>query len=352
MNGEISPYWDERTVFIYGLLAGYTKLKPKQVVGTLNEFVNDQHNVVHCINLLKELEIERLIIVGDLTVENTKYRHQLEAELDSDEDSNVLPKIEDALEAAYIDPYQKELDFSSVTKMVSHEGFITKSLHNCISFNLRIKDASQLTTKFSDYLSRFQKDELYSASKAYTPYKEQRFTLLDWLDNPEVGDKLVRFMVSDTTRFLETLFSLVDEDRLFIKEFGDVRNTNSPVFSTIVERRSGEPARPQPPSYDAKTRQLTFLNATITIEQYSHQELFCKTLFRGGKPVKQGVEKGDILEAFGLDTYGKSSKEKDAARRKIYSVKNELNRRIRQKAKIEDDLFTVKKLVWFNPKYL
>jgi hypothetical protein len=57
---KITEYWDEKRVYIYGLLAGLTSLSPNEVVKRINELTNDQDNIKVSLGLLSSLEHKTL----------------------------------------------------------------------------------------------------------------------------------------------------------------------------------------------------------------------------------------------------------------------------------------------------
>jgi len=236
MSMNISEYWDERTVFIYGLLAGYTQLKPAQLVNVLNEFVNEKQNLTHSVRILKELEVARLVYFTGVIVKLRQYRYQVSEELDDDEASRVLSATEDSLTQAYEDAYQKELDLVNITELASYADLVTEALHGCLSFGAYIQDRAKLQAIFADYLNRFKKDGLYVPTKGYAPYVEQEQSILNWLGSSKGGSKLYRIGLPDTTRFLEALFVQVSEGRLAIKDYGGISNLSSPAFSVTVAK--------------------------------------------------------------------------------------------------------------------
>jgi hypothetical protein len=344
---NMSPYWNEITVFIYGLLAGYTTKSPKQVGLDLNRFVNAKHNVVDSLQVLKEMELARLAYFTNVDVQLRQYRDQIEQEM-GDTDSDILVKLEKSLP---YEAYDKVLERANITELMNNTALVTEALHDCLSFDVHILDDNKLRAIFTNYLENFQSDNLYEPKKGYAPYAEQKQSVLYWLDGHKGSSKLPRIGLPDTTRFLETLFSLASQQLLTIQALDLENAITSPAFGAIIKAEQSE-IKHVPPTYDAKKRQLTFLNATVNIQESSDQETLCKMLFRGGKPVKQPVEKGDIYDSFGLELYGMSAKEKEKARRKIYSTKDALNNKVLKETKQVGDLFIVDKTVWFNQKYL
>jgi hypothetical protein len=344
---NMSPYWNETVVYTYGLLAGFTAKSPKQVNEDLNRFVNTKHNVTHSLRVLKELELARLAYFTNVDVQLGKYKDQIEQEL-GDTASDLLAVLEEGLPYEF---YDKVLERANITELLNITGLIPAPLHDCLSFDVHITNSDKLRAIFANYLEDFQRDNLYDPDKSYTPFAEQKQSVLFWLDGHGDSSPLVRIGLPDTTRFLETLFSLASQQLLSIQQLDVIHEITSPAFSATIRAEQSE-VKHAPPTYDAKKRKLTFSGAIIDVQESSDQETLCNMLFHGGKPVKKPVEKGDIYDAFGLDVYGMSAKEKEKARRKIYSAKDALNGRILKATKQIDDLFIVDKTVWFNEKYL
>ncbi len=323
MKMKMSPYWNETAVYIYGLLAGFSTKSPKQVSEDLNRFVNAKHNVTHSLRVLKELELARLAYFTNVDVQLGKYRDQIEQEF-GDTANDLLAALEEHLPYEF---YDRVLERANTTELLNIIGLIPEALHDCLSFDTHITNSDKLRAIFANYLEDFQHDNLYDPDKSYAPFAEQKQSVLFWLDGHGDGSPLIRIGLPDTTRFLETVFSLASQRLLSIQQLDLTHEITSPAFSAIIKAEQSE-VKHAPQTYDTKKRQLTFLGATITMEESSDQETLCNMLFHGGKPVKRPVEKGDIYDAFGLEVYGKSAQEKEKARRKIYSAKDALNSRV------------------------
>jgi len=200
MSMKMSPYWSETAVFIYGLLAGGTAKPPKQISEDLNKFVNTKHNVMDSLQVLKEMELARSAYFTNVDVQLRNYRDQIEQEMD-DTATGTLAKLEDSLPYEF---YDKVLERANITELMNNTALATEALHDCLSFDVHILDANKLRSIFTNYLENFQSDTLYDPKKGYSPYAEQKQSVLYWLDGHKDSSKLPRIGLPDTTRFLET----------------------------------------------------------------------------------------------------------------------------------------------------
>lgn len=100
------------------------------------------------------------------------------------------------------------------------------------------------------------------------------------------------------------------------------------------------------PTYDSKNHLLIFANTPIPIPEDSDQEELCKALFRGGKPVKNPLQIGDVLIKMNVPI------ERIRGSKKVHSAKQALNDRVEKATQIKELFVIDSKKVWFNQKYL
>jgi hypothetical protein len=100
------------------------------------------------------------------------------------------------------------------------------------------------------------------------------------------------------------------------------------------------------PTYDSKNHLLIFANTPIPIPEDSDQEELCKALFRGGKPVKNPLQIGDVLMKMNVPI------ERIRGSKKVHSAKQALNDRVEKATQIKELFVIDSKKVWFNQKYL
>jgi len=265
MDMNISEYWDERTVFIYGLLAGYTQQKPEQITEAVNRFVNDSKNLVHAVRVMKALEVDRLVYFNDVTIHLWGYRNQINEELEDDDASTLLATIEKNL------PYEsqdKELDLVNITDLASKDGLVTSSLHGQLSFGIYVQDRLSLQARFADYLNRFKHGELFSPLNGYAPYREQEKDVLNWINSHKEGDKLLGIALSETTRLLETIFTQVTEGKLAIKNFAPESDATSPFFGIVLAKAVSHSGVN---GFGSATQRIDINRLKVTPSSYSHQ---------------------------------------------------------------------------------
>lgn len=96
------------------------------------------------------------------------------------------------------------------------------------------------------------------------------------------------------------------------------------------------------PRYNREKRILTFSNIPIRITADSEGEIICKRMFRNGHPVKNPVNRDEIIDLLG---YGATKKD-------FYNKVAALNRLIKEETGAEKLFDYVDKKLWFNTKYV
>ncbi len=232
---DINPYWDERTLIIYGLLAGYTKLEPVDVSETIKTLVNVRGNVIFCLNILAILEQAQKINVAGLELNMRKYRGQLQNEPSSDENTEHIIKVDNISDRELDD---REIFFGSFAELLEQKEIITELLYGCITFEVRPASKKWLRSAVQSYLALYRQNKLFSPTAgAYSSYHQQYVTLTDYFDRPKPLQKISRFLLPTNMRLLEATYDLVDKGKLEITgigELGEPGAIQDPMFGISV----------------------------------------------------------------------------------------------------------------------
>jgi hypothetical protein len=101
------------------------------------------------------------------------------------------------------------------------------------------------------------------------------------------------------------------------------------------------------PRFDKRKHVLIFANTPIKLTPDSNADLICGRLFRSGKPVKQPVEKGDLIDMLAIRE-PTSTKRMKALYNKVASV----NRLVEKETGAEKLFDFIDKKLWFNTVYV
>lgn len=277
---DINPYWDERTLIIYGLLAGYTMLDPAEISSNINSLTNVQGNVLFCLNLLVVLEQAQKVKATSIWLNLHKYRKQLEGETRSDdplpdENTERIGKVQDIIDGE-LDASEVPVD--SFAKLLERNELATESLHGCITFEVRARGKKWLRGMVQSYLELYRQNKLFSPTAgAYVTYHQQYVALTDYLDTPKPPQKVSRYLLPNKVRLLEILYGLVDKDKLKIIRFSELTkpgaiqdqmfNVDIKVDRDIVDekRLAVNGLNVEPHNYDAANGVLTIAGERIEI---------------------------------------------------------------------------------------
>lgn len=230
-----TPYWDEQTLLIYGILGGFISLNPKEVVESLNSVVNQDGSVLNSIYVLAALEGKQKIKTGDVWLDLRKYLHQLREANDpeTDELDEVITKVQKIADSELDD---REVLRSNFSELLQQRGILTEALHGCLEFHTKVLDKSWIRQLLRDYLEHYRNDELFTpTAPTYIPYSEQYVAITNLLEDSKYPAKITRFHVPDNVRFFESLYDLVDKAKIAITELGDLNSSViDPRFGVIV----------------------------------------------------------------------------------------------------------------------
>jgi hypothetical protein len=232
---DITQYWDERTLIIYGLLAGYTKLEPVEISETIKTLVNVQGNVRFCLELLATIEQMQRLNVAGLELNLRKYRGQLEDLSETDENTELIIKVDNKSDTELDD---REVYFGNFAELLEQKEIVTEMLYGCITFEVRPVSKKWLHGVVQSYLALYRQNKLFSPTAgAYSTYHQQYVAMTDYLDTPEQPRKVSRFVLPTNVRLLEALYDLVDKDKIEITGFGELGTPDAiedPTFGISV----------------------------------------------------------------------------------------------------------------------
>jgi hypothetical protein len=229
------PYWDDETLLIYGILGGFVSLNPQGVAKSLNIVVNQEGNVLTSIHVLAALEGKQKIKTEGVYLNFRKYLQQLHEvnEPESDELDELIVKVQNI---ADWDADDREVHRSNFSELLQQRDILTETLHGCLEFHIKVLDKSWIRQLVRDYLERYRNDEIFTpTAPTYIPYSEQYVAITNLLEDSEYPAKITRFLVPDNVRFFESLYDLVDKDKVAITELADLNHSViDPMFGLVV----------------------------------------------------------------------------------------------------------------------
>lgn len=356
------PYWDDETLLIYGILGGFVSLNPQEVVKSLNLVVNQKGNLLTSIHVLAALEGKQKIITGGVWIDFRKYRHQLNEANDpaTDELDEVIEKVQKIADS---EPDDREVLRSSFSELLQQRDILTEALHGCLEFHIKVLDKSWIRQLIRDYLERYRNDEVFTpTAPTYIPYSEQYVAITNLLEGSEYPRNITRLHVPNNVRLFESLYDLVDKDKIAITELSDQNNTFiNPGFGLVVDSDKKKTLRPldrryisvEAKNYDPASGILTVVGQPIQI---------IKQVNRLGKR-KENNQAKLMRELFYEYTFPKAQ-----ALRLIYPHKGEsypqeiikksralvdsINRKIKAKIGVADLIISNDWRFEINPRYL
>ncbi len=244
------PYWDDETLLIYGILVGFISLNPQEAIKSLNLVVNQESNVLTSIHVLAALEGKQKIKTGEVWLNFRKYLHQLGDA--NDPEANKLDEvIAKVRKIADWEADDREVLRSSFSELLQQQDILTESLHGCLEFNIKVLDKSWIRQLVRDYLEHYRNDKLFTpTAPTYIPYGEQYVAITNLLEDSKYPAKITRFHVPDNVRFFESLYDLVDKEKIVLTEMSNPNNSvNDPRFGLIVGSDKKNPLRSVDRSY-------------------------------------------------------------------------------------------------------
>ncbi len=239
------PYWDDETLLIYGILGGFVSLNPQEVVKSLNLAVNQEDDVLTSIYVLAALEGKQKIKTEGVYLNFRKYLQQLHEvnEPESDELNELIVKVQNIADWEADD---REVHRSNFSELLQQRDILTETLHGCLEFHIKVLDKSWIRQVVRDYLERYRNDEIFTpTAPTYIPYGEQYVAITNLLEDSEYPAKITRFHIPDNVRFFESLFDLVDKDKIAITEFGDLNySVIDPRFGFVIGSDKKKTLRP------------------------------------------------------------------------------------------------------------
>lgn len=357
-----TPYWNEQTLLIYGILGGFISLNPKEVVESLNSVVNQDGGVLNSIYVLAALEGKQKIKTGDVWLDLRKYLHQLREANDpeTDELDEVITKVQKIADSELDD---REVLRSNFSELLQQRVILTEALHGCLEFHTKVLDKSWIRQLLRDYLEHYRNDELFTpTAPTYIPYSEQYVAITNILEDSEYPAKITRFHVPDSVRFFESLYDLVDKEKVAIIGLSE---RDSPVinprFGLVIGSDKKNTLRPldrryisvEAKNYDPASGILTVVGQPIQIigqvnrlgkSKQSNQaklmrELFYEYTFPSGVPLR-------TIYAHRGESYTQDIIKKSRA------LTAEINRKVAKKIGVADLIISNDWRFEINPLYL
>jgi hypothetical protein len=250
------PYWDDETLLIYGILGGFVSLNPQEVVKSLNLAVNQGGSILTSIHVLAALEGKQKIKTDGVWLDLRKYKHQLnETNMpETDELNKVIDRVQEIADSEFDD---RDVTRSNFSELLQQRDIITEALQGCLEFYIKVLDKSWIQQLVRDYLEQYRHDKLFTpTAPTYIPYSEQYVAITNLLEDSEYPAKITRFHIPDNVRFFESLYDLVDKDKIAITELGDLRYSVTDIrFGLVVgsdKKKSLRPADRRYISVEAK----------------------------------------------------------------------------------------------------
>lgn len=354
-------YWDDETLLIYGILGGFVSLNPQEVLKSLNLVVNQEGNVLTSIHVLAALEGKQKIKTDGVWLDLRKYKHQLNEtnEPKSDELNKVIDKVQEISDTEFDD---REVTRSNFSELLQQKDILTESLHGCLEFNIKVLDKSWIRQLVRDYLERYRNDEIFTpTAPTYIPYGEQYVAITNLLENSEYPAKITRFLVPDNVRFFESLYDLVDKDKIAITELGGLYSVTDPRFGLVVGLDKKKTLRQadrryvsvEAKNYDPASGILTVVGQPINIisqvnrlgkRKESNQAKLMRGLFYE-YTFPRAVSLRDIYSHKG-ESYPQDIIKKSRA------LTAEINRKVSEKIGVDDLIISNDWRFEINPRYL
>jgi hypothetical protein len=211
MSASIADYWDDKRVYVYGLLGGYTQLSQGEVLTRLNELTNQKGYVETCLNLLGALEAKHKVETSNVQVKTDKYLSQIPKVESGDKitDIEVLARLPD--------PKRLSPFHDNITSLLNDRDAFCDELYHCLSFNVDVLEPDWFKQTLGEYLNLFKLGTLDSQKVVQPwPYSKQRlavnkYAALGFLTSADFAEERQHMCL------LETLFCLVDDGELTIE---------------------------------------------------------------------------------------------------------------------------------------
>ena len=351
------PYWDDETLLIYGILGGFISFNPQEVTKSLNLVVNQKGNVLTSIRVLAALEGKQKIKTGGVWINFRKYLQQLHEANELDE---VIVKVQKVADSEVDD---REVLRPNFSELLQQQDILTESLHGCIEFHIKVLDKSWIRQLVRDYLEHYRNDELFTpTAPTYIPYGEQYVAITNLLEDSEYPAKITRFHVPDNVRFFESLYDLVDKEKIAVTALA---NPNSPImehrFGLIVDSDKKNSLRPvdrkyisvEAKNYDPASGILTVVGQPINIigqvnklgkRKESKQAKLMRGLFYE-YTFPHAVALRDVYTHKG-ESYPQDIIKKSRA------LTAEINRKVAKKIGVDDLIISNEWRFEINPRYL
>lgn len=357
------PYWDSETLLIYGILGGFISLNPQEAIKSLNLVVNQEGSVLTSINVLAALEGKQKIKTGEVWLNFRKYLQQLSDANDPEANKldEVIEKVRKIADSAVDD---REVLRSNFTELLQQKVILTETLHGCLEFDIQVLDKSWIRQLVRDYLERYRNNELFTpTAPTYIPYAEQYVAITNLLEDSEYPAKITQFHVPDNVRFFESLYDLVDKEKITITELADLTApVSSPRFGLIVSSDKKNTLRPldrrhisvEAKNYDPASGILTVVGQQINIigqvnklgkSKESKQAKLMRGLFYEYSFPGGGVSLRHIYSHKG-ESYPQHIIKKSRA------LTAEINRKVDDKIGVDDLIISNDYRFEINPRYL
>lgn len=356
------PYWDDKTLLIYGILGGFISLNPQEVVGSLNLVVNQEGNVLTSIHVLAALEGKQKIITGGVWLDFRKYLHQLNEANDpeTDELDEVIAKVQ-KISDSEVD--NREVLRSNFAELLQQKDILSEALHGCLEFHIKVLDKSWIRQLVRDYLEHYRNDKLFTpTAPTYIPYGEQYVTITNLLEDSKYPAKITRFRVPDNVRFFESLYDLVDKEKIAITELSDLNNSViDPRFGLIVGSDKKSTLRPvdrsyisvEAKNYDPASGILTVVGQPINIISQINR-LGKRKESKQAKIMRELFYEYDFPRALAFrDIYShKGESYPQDIIKKSRALVDSINRKVNAKIGVDDLIISNKWRFEINPDYL
>lgn len=357
-----TAYWDDETLLIYGILGGFISLNPQEVVKSLNLVVNQESSVLTSIHVLAALEGKQKIKTGGVWLNLRKYLQQLHEanEPETDELNKVIDRVQEIADSEVDD---REVLRSNFAELLQQKDILTETLRGCLEFHIKVLDKSWIRQLVRDYLERYRNDELFTpTAPTYIPYGEQYVAITNLLEDSEYPVKITRFHVPDNMRFFESLYDLVDKEKIAITELSDLNySAIEPRFGLVVDSDKKNSLRPadrryisvEAKNYDPASGILTVVGQPINIigqvnrlgkRKESKQAKLMRDLFYE-YTFPHGVSFRNIYSHKG-ESYPQEIIKKSRA------LTAEINRKVAKKIGVDDLIISNDWRFEINPRYL
>lgn len=271
---ETIPYWDDETLLIYGILSGFISLNPREVAESLNQAVNQEGSILTSIHIVAGLENKQKIKTNSVWLNLRKYLRQLQKAVDpeTDELDGVIERVRKIADSEVDD---REVLRANFSELLQQKDILTELLHGCLEVQIKVLDKSWIRQLVRDYLEYYRNDKLFTpTAPTYIPYEEQYVAVTNFLEDSKYPAKITRFHVPDNVRFFESLYDLVDKEKIVLTEMSNPNNSvNDPRFGLIVGSDKKNSLRPadrryinvEAKNYDPASGILTVVGQPIKI---------------------------------------------------------------------------------------